>query len=75
MADENYIKELLFERSGHERRLKTAEDAEDAEAATEAKGNIAVINAELKRRGHGAKPPAKRAETRPAKARTTRKKA
>ena len=75
MADERYIKELLYEREGYQRRLATAEEAEDEEMATEQKGNIAAVNAVLKQLGHGAASPAKRAETRPAKARTTRKKA
>ena len=75
MSDKEYIAALLYEREGYEHRLETAEEEGNDEMATEQKGNIAAIDKELKRVGHEAKAPAKRAETRPARSGTTRKRA
>jgi len=58
-----YIAALLEERRGAEAR---AEHSDDEKVAEKAQQRLHDIDAELSRVGHAAKPPAKRAETRPA---------
>lgn len=57
-----YVRALLEERRGAEARSRS-DDADVAERGAE---RLAAIDAELQRMGHEAKPPARRAETRPA---------
>jgi hypothetical protein len=60
----DYVRGLLREKAGVGSRLAGAEDEESAAPLHE---QIAAIDAELRRMGHEAKAPAKRAETREAK--------
>jgi hypothetical protein len=66
--DAETVKALLYERTGYEARLAVAKEANADEEVAVQKENIAAVNKSLKAHGHEAAAPAKRAETRPAKA-------